>query len=130
MCSLVKFIRNWWFGLVLGFVYLAVFNLWHFIDRQWIVTSSVGVSLALVAVFAVAIRQKYFLNWWDALLHASVILDILLEGTLIPEHQTRGFYLCAVGFVVVIGGYGIYLGKRRAAQVGGTGLASPFSRNP
>ena len=126
MCSFGKFIRNWWFGLVLGFVYLAVFNLWQVLNREWIVRSSVAVSIGLFAVFIAALRQKYFLNRWDALLHASVILDILLEGTLIPEHQTHGFYLCAVGFAVVIGGYRIYLEKRRAAQDGtATALATP-----
>jgi len=124
MCSLIKFMRNWWFGLVLGFFYLAVFNLWQVLDREWIVLSSVGVSVGLFAAFTGAMRQKYFLNRWDALLHAGVILDILLEGTLIPEHQTRGFYLCAVGFAVVIGGYRLYLQRRRAAQnEGSTALA-------
>src|SRR5437016_2711046 len=120
MYSLNKFIRNWWFGLVLGFVYLAVFNLWQVLNREWIVLSSVAVSLGLLAVFIAAVRQKYFFNRWDALLHASVILDILLEGILLPEHQTRGFYLCALGFAVVIGGYRIYLGKGRAVQTGGS----------
>jgi len=124
MCSLNKFVRNWWFGLVLGFVYLAVFNLWQVLNREWIVLSSVAVSVGLFAVFTAALRLKYFLNRWDALLHASVILDILLEGTLLPEHQTRGFYLCAVGFAVVIGGYRLYLQRRRAAQnEGSTALA-------
>jgi len=122
MCALCNFIRNWWFGLVLGFFYLAVFNLWQVVDRKWIVLSSLLVSLALLAMLLSAIRQKYFLNRWDALLHASVILDILVEGTLIAEHQSRGFYLCALGFAVVIGGYRIYLGKRRPEQVGGTAL--------
>jgi len=127
MCALHKFIRNWCFGLVLGFVYLAVFNLWQVLDREWIVLSSTAVSIGLFAVFMVALRQKYFLNRWDALLHASVILDILLEGTLIPEHQTNGFYLCAVCFAVVSGGYRIYLEKRRSAQTGSnTALASPI----
>jgi hypothetical protein len=115
MCSLSKFIRNWWFGLVLGFFYMAVFSLWQVVNRELIVLSSVAVSLGLFAVFIAAVRQKYVLNRWDALLQASVILDILLEGTLIPEHQSRGFYLCALGFAVVIGGYRIYLEKRRAA---------------
>ncbi len=120
----MKLIRNWYFGLVLSIVYLAVFNLWHVLTREWIVLSSVTVSFLLFGMFMAAIKQNYFLNRWDALLHASVILDILLEGTLIPEHQTRGFYLCAVGFAVVIGGYRIYLGKRRATQTGGnTALA-------
>ena len=114
----MKLIRNWYFGLVLGIVYLAVFNLWQVLNREWIVLSSVTVSFLLFGMFMAAIKQNYFLNRWDALLHASVILDILLEGTLIPEHQTRGFYLCAVGFAVVIGGYRIYLGKRRATQTG------------
>jgi len=124
MCSLIKFMRNWWFGLVLGFFYLAVFNLWQVLDQEWIVLSSVVVSVGLFAVFTAATRQKYFLNRWDALLHAAVILDILLEGTLIPEHQSRGFYLCAVGFAVVIGGYRLYLQRRRAAQnEGSTALA-------
>jgi hypothetical protein len=112
MHSIIAFFRKWWFGLVLGFAYLAIFNLWQIVNREWIILSSLTVSLALFAVLALAARRHYFLNRWDTLLHASVILDILLEGTLIPEHQNRGFYFCALGFAIVIGFYRFYLRRR------------------
>ncbi len=109
MHSIIAFFKKWWFGLVLGVAYLAIFNLWQIVSREWIIFSSVAVSSGLCALLVTAARRQYFLNTWDTLFHAAVILDILLEGTLIREHQSRGFYLCALGFAIVIGCYRFYL---------------------
>jgi len=113
-----EFARKWWFALILGIAYIAVFNYWRVADREWTVGSSVVVSFTLLTLCGIAARRQYFLNLWDALLHLSVILDILLEGTLIHEHQRRGFYLCALGFAVVIVGYRVWLRTRRPGTNG------------
>src|SRR4051812_10759591 len=110
--------KNWSFSLLLAVVYLGIFHLWMALDRTWIILSSIGVSLGLGSLFVLAVRRRYFLNRWDAFLHSIVILDIFLEGIFIPLHDTRGFYLCALGFAVVIAGYRILL-RKRGVTVGG-----------
>src|SRR6266705_5818314 len=109
MHSIIALLKNWWFGLALGIAYVGVFNLWQIIRWEWIVLSSMAFSLGLFVLLIAAASHQYFLNRWDTLLHAVVILDILLEGTLIREHQSRGFYLCALGFAIVIGCYRFYV---------------------
>jgi hypothetical protein len=97
--------KRWNFSLILGIIYLAVFHLWMRVDRRTIILSSVAVSALASGLFLWAERRKYFLNNWDRLFHAAVILDILLEGFFIPVHDNYNFYLCALGFAVVLGGY-------------------------
>ena len=107
----MAFVRRWSFGLVLLLVYLAVFNLWLVVNARWTLVSSIGITVLLVALLLEAARRRYFFNRWEALLHGLVILDILLEGTLLREHHSHGFYLCALGFAGVISAYRLYLGK-------------------
>ncbi len=96
---------KWWFSILLGVIYLAVFNLWREVSAPWIVISGLGVSACLGALLIVAATQGYFVNFWDRLFHTSVILDIVLEATLIKWHEHVGFYLCAAAFAVVLVGY-------------------------
>ena len=96
---------KWWFSVLLGLAYLAVFNLWREVSVPWIVISGLGVSACLGALFLIAAKHRYFLNRWDGLFHASVILDIVLEATLIKGHEHVGFYFCAAAFAVVLVGY-------------------------
>ena len=105
------FVKRWYFGLVLLLAYLGAFNLWHVLNASWTVVSSIGITVLLVTLLAAAARRGYFFNRWEALLHGLVILDILLEGTLLPVHQSRGFYFCALGFAGVIAAYRLYLGN-------------------
>jgi hypothetical protein len=87
-------------------------------------------TLLLTAAFVRSARSGYFLNAWDALGHASVILDVLLEGSWIAHHDHLGFYLCAAAFALVLGGYRAWLWRRvdrRLRELGksalGTGAA-------
>lgn len=109
---------KWWFSILLGLSYLAVFNLWRAVGAPWIVISGLGVSACLGVLLVVAAKQRYFLNFWDTLFHASVILDIVMEATLIKGHEHVGFYLCAAAFGVVLVGYRLWwLRGRSRAQV-------------
>ena len=109
---------KWWFSILLGLTYLAVFNLWRTVSAPWIVVSGLGVSACLGALLMVAAKQRYFFNFWDGLFHASVILDIVLEATWIERHEHVGFYLCAAAFAVVLVGYRLWWlrGRSRAAS--------------
>ena len=66
---------------------------------------------SFLASLGEAARRRYFFNRWEALLHGLVILDILLEGTLLHDHQSHGFYFCALGFTSVIVAYRLHLSK-------------------
>ena len=107
--------KKWSFSLLLGVAYLAVFHLWMVSPRQWIVLSGLGATAVLSSAFLRAWRRNYFLNRWDAVLHASVILDIFMEALFIPARDNHGFYLCALGFAVVLGGYRVWLARQKAA---------------
>lgn len=98
-------IKHWWFSLLLLVAYLGIFNFWTFSGPAWPAPTSVLLSLVLAGGMVWSGRRHYFLNAVDASMHALVILDILLEGTLLREHDSRGFYWCALGFAVVVGGY-------------------------
>jgi hypothetical protein len=105
---------KWWFTILLGLTYLAVFNLWRTVGPPWIAISGVAVSAFLGAIFIIAAKQRYFFNFWDGVFHASVILDIVLEATLIKGHEHVGFYLCAAAFAVVLVGYRLWWLRRRS----------------
>ena len=106
---------RWWFSLVLLAGYLGIFHLWKVVERPWVVASGLVATALLSGLFARALRAGYFLNRWDAFWHATVILDVLLEATLIPAHGHLGFYLCAAAFIIVVGGYRAWVSRRRAA---------------
>ena len=103
---------QWGFSVLLLAGYLATFHLWPGMQRGWIhATGSLSTALLSLA-FTRAMRRGYFLNAWDALWHAAVILDVCLEGWLIARHDHLGFYLCAAAFAVVLGGYRAWLWYR------------------
>ena len=104
---------RWHFSLTLGVIYLAVFHLWMRVDRPAIIMSGLAATVLSSALFLRAERRKYFLNHWDRLFHAAVILDILLEGLLVPGHEHYGFYVCAIAFAIVLGGYRAWLLRER-----------------
>jgi hypothetical protein len=99
---------KWWFSLLLGTMYLGVFHIWMKVSHPWVVASGLGVSCLLIALLFAAAKQGYFVNVWDGLFHASVILDIGVEGTWIERHEHLGFYLCAAGFAIVLIGYRLW----------------------
>ena len=110
-------IKRWSFSLLLGSVYLLIFNLWLVLPHAWIVASGITATLALLALFALAVRARYFINVWDSLLHFLVIIDVLLEAILIPTHQARGFFLCALAFAALIAGYRFYARRRSGGRI-------------
>lgn len=97
-------IRRWNFSLVLLGAYLAVFHSWMHLGPQAAIASGLTAALVLSGLMAYAARSKYFINRWDAFGHVSVILDIVIES-FIRLHEGFGFYLCALGFSLVIGVY-------------------------
>jgi hypothetical protein len=94
--------------------YLAVFNVWRLVSSPWILIIGLGVSACLGALLFVAAKRRYFVNRWDGLFHASVILDIVLEATWIEWHTHVGFYLCAAAFAVVLIGYRLWWVRGRS----------------
>jgi hypothetical protein len=110
--------KKWSFSLLLGAVYLGVFNLWTFSDGIGITISGLLATLLLGIAFAFALKRHYFMNRWEALLHAAVILDIFLEALFIKVHDHFGFYLCAAAFAIVVGGYRTYLNRVKIARLG------------
>ena len=109
--------KKWSFSLLLGAVYLGVFHLWTFLDGIGIPISGLLATLLLGIAFALALKRHYFLNRWDALLHATVILDIFLEAIFIKVHDHVGFYLCAAAFAIVVVGYRTYLSRVKIARL-------------
>jgi len=100
-----SFRRDWSYSVLLLVAYIAVFSLWMHVPRPLVIASGLAVSAVLALLMARAGRRRYFLNPWDLLWHATVILDIAAEAIVIPRHDGHGFYLCALAFVLVVGGY-------------------------
>ncbi|MBI4662454.1 MAG: hypothetical protein HY735_26860 [Verrucomicrobia bacterium] len=96
---------KWHVSILVLLVYLAVFQFWLAVDAAGRTASTTIVVVALTAILLRGAREQYFVNRWDFLFHGCVVLDICLEGFFIPIHEGFGFYLCAAGFTVVIGGY-------------------------
>ncbi len=97
--------KNWSFSLAMLVVYLATFHLWMHLSQSWIVVTGVTVSWVLYIVLLRMKRKGYFVNAFDFFAHFTVVLDILLEAILNLVHDHFGFYLCALAFSAVIGGY-------------------------
>ena len=118
-----KIRKDWQFSAMLLLAYLAIFHFWKIYQnaQNVIIASGVVISLVLVRNLWVAWKRNYFANVWDAVFHGTVILDILLEafvddwkypllglakpGDSAGSHNHYGFYLCALAFVIVVGGY-------------------------
>ena len=61
----------------------------------------------------VKVKAGYFVNRFDWGLHCVVIFDVLLEALLLEEHDHLGFWLCGMGFGVVIGAYRYLAARQR-----------------
>ena len=98
---------RWWYTVALMAVYLGTFHIWK--PFPWAGAAFFGIIVAcgLMAGALDAHRRGYFVNKYDGFFHGVVILDIVLEGMLVPMHVGHGFLWCALAFVVVIGGYRI-----------------------
>ena len=104
--------KTWSFSLLLTVVYVAIFNLWPWLPFSGVALSGIAAGCFLLWFFVRAVKQRYFFNRWEALLHLTVIIDILLEAILRIDHESRSFYLCAAAFAAVIVPYRIYLRKQ------------------
>ena len=93
--------------------YVGTFHIWMHISRLGIVVSGVFITLLLSTALVIFNKRNYFLNHFDLLWHAVVVLDIFLEAILIVDHNHYGFYLCAFSFAIVVGGYRLYLMRHR-----------------
>ena len=108
--------------------YLAIFHLWMVLPPVGVLASGIAVVLLLAAgMFAVG-KRGYFRDRWDLFIHASIVLDILLEGVLIPIHDDFGFYLCATAFAAVLWGYRAWLGRRSVSAPEGEATTEPVAQ--
>jgi len=106
-------LRNWWFSLLLLVVYLGLFHFWH-LTGNFALNAAVGLGVVglMSVVIALAIAQGYFRNPTDAVAHAVVLVDLVLEAMFVYSHEHYGFYLCAIAFALVIGGYRYWVGRQ------------------
>jgi hypothetical protein len=109
-------LEKWWFTCVLLISYIGIFNVWLLQEGSVAGSGAVYVmALSLLTVFAW--KRSYFAGNYDLFFHASVILDVFLEATYITAHHHVGFYLCALGFGIVVGGYRFMALKKRGANL-------------
>lgn len=100
-----RFWRQWNFSLILLAAYLGTFRLWLHLESGAVMASGLLVAAVLSGLLWQGSLRGYFANKIDLCIHASVILDIALEATIIPMHEGLTFYWCAAGFAVIIGAY-------------------------
>ena len=124
-------LKNWRFSVVLLGIYLISFNLWVHLPEEIVAVSAIVIAGGLTAGLIYAGRGGCFVNGWDRVFHAAVILDLLVEGLWIEHTGDMGFYWCAIGFAVVIGGYR-WIQQTRPGIAGETdrGVACPPNNSP
>lgn len=103
--------KKWWFSVVLGIAYVAVFHAWMFCETKFQV-QSIAIGLSSVLFVISILYKKYFYNVWDYFVHASIILDIVLEGTLIYPHDNYYFYGCFIAFAFVLVSLRLYYDRK------------------
>ena len=109
-------LRNWWFSAVLLTAYILSFSVWARLPGSWVNVCALLVVGGLTVALLQAGRRSYFLNSWDCVFHALVILDLLAEGLWVEHGADRSFYGCAIGFALVIGGYRWYIQTQRKSR--------------
>jgi len=98
---------RWWYTVVLLAVYLGTFHIWKPFPHADAALLGIIVACALAAGALEARRRGFFVNKYDGFFHGVVILDIVLEGVLVPVHIGNGHLWCALAFAMVISGYRI-----------------------
>lgn len=102
---MARLLHHWWLTATLFAAYLLVFHLWIGQPAQVVLASCLGTTIVLAMLMRAGIKKKYFTDRIDGITHGTVVLDVLLEGTLIPTHDSHGFYFCAAAFAFVTIGY-------------------------
>ncbi len=108
---------RWWYSVTMLCVYIAAFHIWKPFARGHAALFGLVVAFGLFTGALEARRRGYFVNGYDFAFHGVVILDLILEGLLVPAHSGHGFYGCAAAFAVAIGGYRIGA-WRKAGRLG------------
>lgn len=102
---MLRFWQHWNYSLVLLAAYIGTFHFWLVSDGTTIFVSGMVVAAVLGIMSLIFALHGYFANRVDFIAHSVVIVDILLEATIIPAHSGLTFYICAIGFAIVIGAY-------------------------
>lgn len=105
----LSFWQSWSFSLFLIPLYLISFHLWLVLGPRGIMLTGLASTAIGIAAFIYVAKRKYFLNRWDAFFHTTVLFDIFMEGVFIPLHIGYSFYLCAISFVIIVGGYRMWI---------------------
>lgn len=104
--------KKWWYTILLGLFYPAVFHAWIFCASQ----NQVRLIATIVAVFLFLLGtiayKKYFYGGFDYAAHMSIPLDIFLEGYFIYPHDNYFFYGCWIGFALVLVPFRIHKSKK------------------
>ena len=100
-----RVLLKWWLTIFLFAGYLATFHLWMGRGPGFVFVAGITSTVLLTGLLVLGMRTRYFADRMDLFTHAAVVLDVLLEGTLLTEHLTHGFYFCAIAFGVVVGVY-------------------------
>ena len=109
--------NRWWYSGLMLPVYLGIFHAWMLFPDRGIVVFLTLITVALLSVMLnVARQQRYFVGKTDLYAHAMVVLNIFIEGIIVPLHEGYSFYGCALAFVLVIGPYHLYCLRRRDAD--------------
>ena len=114
--------KDWYYSLALVPIYIVTFLLWQqFPSRASFFIGGVASATVMTGGLLWALKRRYFVDLADIVLHALVIVDVLIEGSLYEVarlagyvavgetellttlHSGNTFYGCALGFALVLG---------------------------
>ena len=98
-------VKDWYFSIILLVIYVLTFHFWMLVSNTFVLVSGLCIAFSLSIFIVRAQRRGYFRNLFEMACHGFIILDILLEAVFVKDHDHYGFYLCALAFSVVVGGY-------------------------
>lgn len=88
----------------------------------------IGVGFAILATVVVVLCRNVFFNKFEYRIHLVIGLDIFFES-LIPWHETLGFYYCALAFWSLFWSYHAFLLYRRRSRTRTSAVASDGASN-
>jgi hypothetical protein len=115
-------VKIWSYSLSVLVIYIATFLLWQqFPSRGSFLFGGIVSAALMLSGMLWALQTRYFVDKADVWLHALVIVDVLVEGSLYEVarlagyvasgetellntlHSANTFYGCAIGFALVLG---------------------------